>query len=104
MAYFDSPKNRALWEKELAGLRKEKERRAKGGSLEEDIKGENNIDMPVTERSQQRNMENSSYREKTSYQELLKEEMEMINSKKKTKDMTLKVEKTKQKEIAAPSL
>ena len=28
MSYFDSPKNRAIWERELRGLRAEKERRA----------------------------------------------------------------------------
>ena len=28
MGYFDSPKNRAMWNRELAELRKEKERRA----------------------------------------------------------------------------
>lgn len=31
MAYFDSPKNRAMWNKELAGLKAEKEERAKNG-------------------------------------------------------------------------
>lgn len=31
MAYFDSPKNRAIWEKELTSLRAEKERRAQNG-------------------------------------------------------------------------
>ena len=31
MAYFDSPKNRAIWERELRGLRAEKERRAREG-------------------------------------------------------------------------
>lgn len=31
MAYFDSPKNRAIWEKELASLRRERERRASEG-------------------------------------------------------------------------
>ncbi len=30
MAYFDSPKNRAMWNKELKQLREEKERRAAG--------------------------------------------------------------------------
>lgn len=32
MAYFDSAKNRAKWQKELAALRLERERRAAGGS------------------------------------------------------------------------
>lgn len=31
MAYFDSPKNRAIWNKELQALRAERERRAKNG-------------------------------------------------------------------------
>ena len=31
MAYFDSPKNSAIWEKEMAGLRAERERRESGG-------------------------------------------------------------------------
>ena len=31
MAYFDSAKNRVEWQKELARLRAEKERRARGG-------------------------------------------------------------------------
>lgn len=31
MAYFDSAKNRAMWERTLAGLREEKERRAATG-------------------------------------------------------------------------
>lgn len=31
MAFFDSPKNRALWEREMTGLRAEKQRRAEQG-------------------------------------------------------------------------
>ncbi len=31
MAYFDSPKNRAIWKKELDALKAEKERRALNG-------------------------------------------------------------------------
>ena len=31
MSYFDSPKNRAIWERELKALRVEKERRAREG-------------------------------------------------------------------------
>ena len=31
MAYFDSPKNRAMWERRMAGLRQEKERRKEMG-------------------------------------------------------------------------
>lgn len=31
MAFFDSPKNRAMWEKKLSALREEKEERRKNG-------------------------------------------------------------------------
>lgn len=31
MSYFDSPKNRAMWERELGGLREEKQKRAENG-------------------------------------------------------------------------
>ena len=31
MSYFDSPKNRAIWERELNGLRAERERRKREG-------------------------------------------------------------------------
>ena len=31
MAYFDSPKNRAMWERRMVGLRQEKERRRETG-------------------------------------------------------------------------
>lgn len=31
MAYFDSPKNRAMWEKEMIRLKKERESRKKDG-------------------------------------------------------------------------
>ncbi len=31
MAYFDSPKNRAMWERKMAGLREEKQRRKENG-------------------------------------------------------------------------
>ena len=33
MAYFDSPKNRAMWERRLADLRVEKERRKEEGYM-----------------------------------------------------------------------
>lgn len=35
MAYFDSAKNRALWQKELAGLRQERARRESMGFMDE---------------------------------------------------------------------
>lgn len=85
MAYFDSAKNRALWEKEMAGLRKERARRAEiiknGGSLEPEKEQK---PVGIVE-------ETKVMRERTSYAQLLKEEMQANNSKKpigKTKAMT----------------
>lgn len=36
MAFFDSPKNRAMWEKKLSALREEKEERRKNGFVPTD--------------------------------------------------------------------
>lgn len=41
MAYFDSPKNRAMWEKEMARLRKERELRKKSEYAIPDERQEN---------------------------------------------------------------
>jgi hypothetical protein len=40
MAYFDSPKNSAKWEKEMASLRAERERRENGGFKPEKARNE----------------------------------------------------------------
>ena len=63
MAYFDSPKNRALWEIELKKLREEKELRSqnKGADL-----------TRLKEERLQKQAE--AVRKKTSYKELVKEE------------------------------
>ncbi len=69
MAYFDSSKNRALWEIELAGLRKERAAREegrRGKGLEEGVKEQTSRLTPVH----------------MTYQELLKEEAEAQASQK----------------------
>jgi hypothetical protein len=63
MAYFDSAKNRALWQKELAGLRAEKERRAQYGYV------------PGTDRDRESAMAAANpHRIRTSYTKLEQEE------------------------------
>lgn len=42
MAFFDSPKNRAIWERELKSLRAEKERRAREGYRPQTAEGKGN--------------------------------------------------------------
>lgn len=64
MAYFDSPKNKAMWERELNSLRAEKERRANG-----EYPGANRMNEEAKEAS----MSNPN-RVKISYKELLREE------------------------------
>lgn len=77
MAYFDSPKNRAIWERELVGLRAEKERRANGdysyskSSEEKSVSREKSVSIPG--------------RTRTSYNELLIEEAEASKAARKTK-------------------
>ena len=48
MAYFDSPKNKAIWKKELEGLRVERARREENGFKPEAI------DRSVTEKTAER--------------------------------------------------
>lgn len=44
MAYFDSPKNSAMWEKEMVGLRAERERRESGGFKPNEIAEEKKME------------------------------------------------------------
>lgn len=67
MAYFDSAKNRAIWERELEGLRKEKERRADRGYIPE-----------AAEKKEKRQVSESFGRRKINLQEL--EEIEREQS------------------------
>lgn len=69
MAYFDSPKNRALWERELAGLKEEKRLRQSGISP----KGK-----PEMKKQEEVARVNTPYRTRTSFQELMKEETESL--------------------------
>lgn len=77
MAYFDSPKNRAMWEREMVGLRAERERRANGdysfqkANNEPSVSKEKSASIPG--------------RTRTSYNELLKEEAEASKAARKTK-------------------
>ena len=66
MAYFDSPKNKAIWEKELGYLKEEKQRRMSGGPA--NVK-ESEREVNTTQQSL-----SSSHRVRTSFAELLKEE------------------------------
>ncbi|MCD8082512.1 MAG: hypothetical protein LUE86_03020 [Clostridiales bacterium] len=70
MAYFDSSKNRALWEIRLEELKEARERRQ--NSQEADISFRKNA--PATE----------SFRVRTSYQELLAEELEATRTRQRT--------------------
>ena len=66
MSYFDSPKNRALWEVELKKLREEKTLRSMGKG-----KGTSGLD---TETDKSRNIQpDSPFRIRTSYKELVEE-------------------------------
>lgn len=94
MAYFDSPKNRALWQKELNSLRKEKERRA------EALKNGIDLALEEMEAKQEKKVEKTVdvVRERTSYKELLREEaMELRNKKTAFKERTVQKEKSFEK-------
>lgn len=100
MPYFDSQKNRALWDKELAELRKEKEARKQGRAAEskEPAAKANNAFEKNNEAFMGNNM---PYREKTSYKELLREEQESVNSRKM--ERVTQKQKTKAMEMDTPS-
>lgn len=66
MAYFDSPKNRALWEVELKKLREEKKLRMMGKKG----RAEENTGPEISGRKKNTD---TSYRIRTSYKELLEE-------------------------------
>ena len=85
MAYFDSKKNRALWEIELQGLRKEKAERAAG---------------KVPQRLAREEKKNSHDRQaiRTSYKELLREES--LAMQKAPKKEHLQRERSKSMEVA----
>lgn len=79
MAYFDSPKNRALWAKELATLRKEKERRAECVRNGIDpLAGKKAVEA---EAKKEKAVTKNVLRERTSYKALLREEAAELKSK-----------------------
>lgn len=96
MSYFDSPKNQALWKKELSDLKKQKELRKQG--LDKPI-AKSDEPSVATERSYNKN------REKTSYQELLREEAEAVKSARaeKKERMAQRV-RTRETEKKAPEM
>lgn len=92
MAYFDSPKNRALWDKELAELRKEKAARANNQGKTATDKKER-ADMPL------RNADVNRIR--TSYKELLAEESAAVRSRRTEK---VSLQRQKDKAMSEPGL
>lgn len=112
MAFFDSPKNRALWDKELAELRKEKEARAnknKHGAHEREEGINNEMASHMSrEAGMANNMEEMSrnsfaattpFRERTSYKQLLAEEAASVRAARSDKSRT--VQKSKSQEMGA---
>ena len=108
MAFFDSPKNRALWDKELAELRKEKEARAKGTSkhsaankdnreerisreMAKSSKGNNDIAFEFREEMP---MYDGPVRERTSYKQLLAEEAASVRAAREGKTRVVQKEHT----------
>lgn len=89
MAYLDSPKNRALWTKELNDLKKRKAERKKG----EDKVFEENTKEAAADRTFSNSLA-GAYRIRTSYKELLREEQQSILAR-KNKDITLHKETQK---------
>lgn len=87
MAYFDSPKNRALWDKELANLRKLKQERSNG------VKPETSGTAIDTDRVVEKSpiAVRSMAKERTSYKQLLLEEAASVKTARK--HMTQKVAK-----------
>lgn len=69
MAYFDSAKNRALWQKELAGLKQERARRESMG-------------FAAVGKGNAKGAENSPGRVRMTYAQLQKEEYEAVQVKK----------------------
>ena len=96
MAYFDSPKNRALWNKELASLRKMKEDRQSGKVPAVTAEASEKPDMSM------RNLRNM-HRVRTSYKELLAEETSEIKAR-RSAGLTKAVEKNVQKTKSAQSM
>lgn len=88
MAYFDSAKNRALWKKELDGLRAERARREAGGY------------SPERKKQTETGMENSAYRIRITYAQLEREEYEAVRKQKTEKAARTE---TREKAVSRPT-
>lgn len=98
MPYFDSQKNRALWAKELAELKKEKEARKEGKSRAAEAKlAEEEQQLQVNTVMQS----HSVLRERTSYKELLYEEQMSINAMKVERMTQKQKERTTEMDMSA---
>ena len=99
MSYFDSPKNRALWSKELEALKKQKERRAQG--LDEKA----NVIQSEAEQPAAMSYNSSNVmRERTSYKELLREESMEIKSRRTAAGVAKQAQKAMESEMSSPAL
>lgn len=81
MSYFDDPKNKAAWDKELAALKKEKEARISRMAAAGE-KQERSMHEPAFE--SERDISDTPTREKITYAQLLMEESMAIQAKKST--------------------
>ena len=93
MRYFDSPKNRAFWEREMVTLRRKREERQSGK-------------YPEREKEQEKTKkENNFNRIRVTYEELLKMEADAISAEKgerrKAPVRTKEAEKVREKEKTA---
>ncbi len=94
MSYFDDPKKKAAWDKELDALKKEKAARAGRASAADTLSAEPQRDMAqAAERSAA--YESAPTRERISYVQLLMEENMAVQAKK-----TMTAERTLEKEVS----
>ena len=89
MSYFDSPKNRAIWERELNGLRAERERRKREGYRPQ-------IDEKQAVSAEKK--EQNPYRRKITLQELEQQEREAVQTARAQKAQRIK-EKASQRDM-----
>lgn len=89
MAYFDSPKNRAIWSKELETLREEREARAQGKEA---------IRRPDPSKTSE---QDTAMREPITFEQLVREEREASGKPERTPKMTEPtIERTVEKDMA----
>ena len=91
MAYFDSPKNRALWDKELSSLRKERQERLEAPKHKQE-------EMRQKLEESKKAAVTPVFRARTSYKELLAEEARAIKARRSGNDLTKAVTHTHDKE------